>query len=562
MGNLTPKMCWLSRAGLGLVFALLVVIEFGSSSPYMQKLASIQKLCPSSDLMCPSAATRVSQLQSPGTPKETKALSGRQAKTASERLKKSLEKQASVVSDLDSTTKQLANTASEIKRLKVDRANTLKHAKAVVKSSLCNKVNWSNITPKYCAKGGGGNRCRAHNARVQKAKKLCVKTLPALKRNLQKHHARRLGATSRLQKGGVKRRARRVRRKTKKATAKVKRQKKRAIRKAKPTRKQKKKARKVANILEKSGYLDKLISQVVDLEKNTTKLVSQEAQQKPLQEKLKQLNKQLDKRKKNQNSCTINFGAQPVIAKFSIPARSKGNQARRQLLGETQRRGRARKRRARKRRAKTTRARRRRARKRRASSVQKKAPKKGKRQQRKRTQKKTRSAKRRQNKKSKRQHKKSKQQRRRGSSKTRIAQTRKAPSGQKRRAQKKNVEEIGLCVLNKGGEVPRNNVNLYCASTTQPTLKAEEVRACKTKGEGVVLVKHRKNERVATTDATGKESAILVDYIKVSACGEGKSDNVQCTVKKVLYNCRMEHVKKGQSKECGNSAKRIAIANV
>jgi len=323
-------------------------------------------------------------------------------------------------------------------------------------------------------------------------------------------------------------------------------------------------------------------AEIAKLAKQKTQAAFEKKRQKPLQKKLKQLKKQLNVRKKNQSKCTINLGAQPTIAKFIIPARSKGNQARRQLLGETQRRGRARKRRAkrtrarrrraRKRRAKRTKARRRRARKRRAkrtrarkrraSSVQKKGPKKGKRQQRKRAQKKTRSAKGRQNKKSKRQRKKSKQQRRRGSRKTRIAQRRRAPSGQKRRAQKKNVGEIGLCVLNKGGNLPRSNINLYCASTTQPTLKAEEVRACKTKGEGVVLVKHRKNERVATTDATGKESAILVDYIKVSACGEGKSDNVQCTVKKVLYNCRMEHVKKGQSKECGNSAKRIAIANV
>merc|ERR1711935_328082 len=125
MGNLTPKMCWLSRAGLGLVFALLVVIEFGSSSPYMQKLASIQKLCPSSDLMCPSAATRVSQLQSSGTPKETKALSGSQAKAASNALKASLKARASVMASLNSNTKKIAAASkrlkaaqSEIKRLK------------------------------------------------------------------------------------------------------------------------------------------------------------------------------------------------------------------------------------------------------------------------------------------------------------------------------------------------------------------------------------------------------------------------------------------------------------
>ena len=60
---------------------------------------------------------------------------------------------------------------------------------------------------------------------------------------------------------------------------------------------------------------------------------------------------------------------------------------------------------------------------------------------------------------------------------------------------------------------------------------------------GMVLVKHRKNERVATRQRVGYAGSPHY-YIKVSACGGGKSDNVQCTAKKILYTCRMVHVKK------------------
>ena len=543
-------MYWLSRAAFGFVFALLVVTEFACSAPtdrYVQKLASIQKLCPSSDLMCPSAAKRVS----PGTPKETKALSGSQAKAASIALKESLKNQTSVMVSLGSNTKKiaaaelkLANAVSEIERLNVATAKTLKDAKTAEKkfSDLCSRVVWSYLDSpkidKYCVKGAGGNKCRREVARVRKAKGLCVVTLPALKLNLKTYHARRLGEISRLQRRGDKRRAARGKRKAKKTQTKQRRD-----------------ARKEAEKIDENA-LDALVkgnrqaqAEIAKLAEQKEKAATDKKNQKNLQTDLEQLKDKLTKQKKKQSSCTIDLGAQPAIAKFSIPARSKGNQARRQLLGERQRRGRAQRRRAR----------RRRAQRRGASSVQKKGPKKGKRQQRRRAQRRRASSVQKKGpKKGNRQQRRTAQRRR--ASSVQKKGPKKGKRQQRRTAQKKNVEAIGLCVLDKGGKLPRSNVNLYCASTTQPTLKAEEVRACQTKGGGVVLVKHRKNERVTTTDATGKESTLLVDYIKVSACGQGKSDNVQCTVKKILYKCRM--VKKGVSRECGIAEKRIAIANV
>lgn len=124
--------------------------------------------------------------------------------------------------------------------------------------------------------------------------------------------------------------------------------------------------------------------------------------------------------------------------------------------------------------------------------------------------------------------------------------------------------ELGFCVLDKNGLRPKSNVNLYCASSTQPTTKDDEVRACKPKGGGVILVKHQKQDMVTTRDASGGKVVVCIDYIKVSACGGGNTVARTCAARKLLYNCQVgtDGRCSALGRECDTIERGIAIANV